>query len=525
MDEIRTLESSKQFSESLLWQLQKEYFHAQGIQAWVNQVPYYITSNVVIANAYANIIVRFMQDYSSKKDYDKNQPFYILELGTGPGKFSFQVIKKIIELYASLHLDMKNIKFIYIMSDFTDSNLKFWQSHSALQPFLDQGLLDFAVFDLEKTTEIHLINKKTILNKGSIQNPLILIGNYIFDTISHDAYSVKNNIIYDALITCKTPYDNVKEDRVQSMDQLEITFEYSPVKAPRYQDPEFNTILNSYEDLPDGSHFLIPVGGLKAIRNLSQIANDKLMLITSDKGYTTEKQLHHLGEPKVVFHGSFSMMVNFDALGKYFINSGGDYFHQSPRADIKTCVMLSFDKFQKYPEMALTIKTHAEQFGPGDFFIFHSYIRDKKTDFELKFLLAHMHFCQWDPHIFRLILDKLNKEIMHAEFDVQQGFIMGMHKVWDNFYYMPNNQDTPFEIGIFYHTIQNFNEALKYYFKSRKYFGEQFHVLYNIALCECALEDKSSALINFTNAYKLNPESEETKDWIEKLKDELKFNE
>src|SRR5688572_29220218 len=89
------IERNKRFSECHLWQVQRDYFDQQGINAWVNQVPFYITSNPFIANTYAAVIIRFFQDWVRKNPQAKNHPFYILELGTGSGQFSFYALKRL----------------------------------------------------------------------------------------------------------------------------------------------------------------------------------------------------------------------------------------------------------------------------------------------------------------------------------------------------------------------------------------------------------------------------------------------
>lgn len=45
------------FSEAPIWDLQRTYYEELGIKAWNNdQVPQYITSNPMIATAYAEMI-------------------------------------------------------------------------------------------------------------------------------------------------------------------------------------------------------------------------------------------------------------------------------------------------------------------------------------------------------------------------------------------------------------------------------------------------------------------------------------
>ena len=95
------LEKSTRFSKSLLWTMQKEYFDSQGVNAWVGAVPFYITTNPVMANTYAHVTLRYIQDHIHQNQYDPEEPFYIIELATGSGKFSFFMMKRLRELQAT----------------------------------------------------------------------------------------------------------------------------------------------------------------------------------------------------------------------------------------------------------------------------------------------------------------------------------------------------------------------------------------------------------------------------------------
>lgn len=121
------------FSQCQLWQLQKEFFSQQGIQAWAEQVPFYITSNPYIAYSYAQVIIRFMQDCSRQSSYQPSTPFYIVELGAGSGRFSFYLLKHLAELQQTLQITRLN--FVYIMTDFNEQIIDYWEQHPALQTF------------------------------------------------------------------------------------------------------------------------------------------------------------------------------------------------------------------------------------------------------------------------------------------------------------------------------------------------------------------------------------------------------
>ena len=54
------------FSEAPIWNIQRKYYEEEGTKAWNNdQVPQYITSNPMIAAAYAEMIFGFLQDRES----------------------------------------------------------------------------------------------------------------------------------------------------------------------------------------------------------------------------------------------------------------------------------------------------------------------------------------------------------------------------------------------------------------------------------------------------------------------------
>src|SRR5258708_7472547 len=123
--------------------MQRDYFDQEGINASVNQVPFYITSNPFIANCYARVATAFIRDVVEKNPNAKKPSFYILELGTGSGRFSYYSVKSILNLLKAL--DMQDIQICYVMSDFTKNNIKYYETHPALKPYIEKGQIDFAI--------------------------------------------------------------------------------------------------------------------------------------------------------------------------------------------------------------------------------------------------------------------------------------------------------------------------------------------------------------------------------------------
>jgi hypothetical protein len=86
--------------------------------------------------------------------------------------------------------DFPMAKIVYVMTDFTESNFKFWADHPALKPFVGSGQLDMAIFDAVNDTTIKLSRSGVELTPGSVVNPICIVANYLFDTLCHDVFQV-----------------------------------------------------------------------------------------------------------------------------------------------------------------------------------------------------------------------------------------------------------------------------------------------------------------------------------------------
>jgi len=516
------IEKDKKFSESCLWALQREYFHTEGIDAWVNQVPFYVTSNPFLANCYAHIIIRLAQDWVKKNPGAEQSPFYILELGTGSGRLSYYILKKILKLQQQLKLE--HIKFCYVMTDFTESNLKYWDSHPALQTYLKNGMLDFAIFNMEEDTTIKLRKAGTVLTEGSLQNPVTVIANYIFDTVSHDAFTISDGKVKESLVNLATYHENMKNGRPVDWEQVQITHTARDIDDHYYDDDDFNAVVNQYNNLLTDSHILIPIAGLRTIRNLKKLSGGKMLLLSTDKGYSHLEELDHLDHPHLAFHGSFSMMVNFHAIAKYFEHSGGKAILQSLRTGIKTAAFVSGIDLNEYPELDFSLWEHVERLSPGDYFILHRNISENFQHSILNTLVAHLAFTDWDPHIYQKLSKQICEQITSAENVTVEYLTSHMPNLAENFYYLPKGYDVMFDIGILFHTLRRYGDAAKYYKLSEQHFGEQFGLAYNIALCSYNNGEMQEALTYFRRALKLDPKSKETKEWIDFIEKERAEN-
>jgi hypothetical protein len=234
------LEQGKRLSESLLWRLQKNFFDAQGVQAWTTGiVPHYITSNGWIADAYAKVVLGWLRDCAgtvrepdSFAPLDLRHPVYIVELGCGSGRFGFQFFNRLLDLLNRSSLSHVPVR--YVLTDFTEKNLEPLRNHPVLQPWIEAGLLDFARFDAAEPDEIRLERSGVVLSPQTLRNPLVVIANYVFDGIPQDAFAARGGQLFELLATLTVPDEEEDLDEPTILQRVEVTWEERPASDEYY---------------------------------------------------------------------------------------------------------------------------------------------------------------------------------------------------------------------------------------------------------------------------------------------------
>ena len=136
---------------------------------------------------------------NAKMPVDPTKPLYIIELGTGSGKFSYFMLKALEEMQAVCEFPLQ--KIVYVMTDFTESNFKFWREHPSLKDYFDRGILDAAIFDAVNDDKITLWKSGITLEANSVDNPICIVANYLFDTLYHDIFQVEKGVLKEGLVS------------------------------------------------------------------------------------------------------------------------------------------------------------------------------------------------------------------------------------------------------------------------------------------------------------------------------------
>ncbi|MCP4423295.1 MAG: hypothetical protein GY803_02265 [Chloroflexi bacterium] len=127
------------------------------------------------------------------------EPIYIVELGAGSGRLAYHFLRQFSPRFQQSTVADRPIK--YVMTDFVPEILDFWRRQERFQPWIEAGVLDFALFDVLDRRPLTLQNAKITLNPDQIQNPLILIANYFFDSIPQDSFVIEDRQLSANLLT------------------------------------------------------------------------------------------------------------------------------------------------------------------------------------------------------------------------------------------------------------------------------------------------------------------------------------
>jgi hypothetical protein len=514
------LESGRRLSESSTWRLQREFFDRRGAKAWSeNRVPSHVTSNAYIAEAYLQIALRFIQDCiaappGSPMAIDPKKPVHIVELGAGHGYFGYLFLCKLLELSKQLPFTMPPVR--YVLTDFTESNLAAWRAHPRLKPYFEAGMLDLARFDAERDTELRLERSGEVLAPGAgrAPNPIIVVANYVFDSLSHDVFRIHDGKLEEGLATLRLSRP-AKPGEKDVLEQVDVQYEYKPIAdAAAYYpgEPIANRILAAYGGRLGDTAFTFPLGALRCLQHLGAIAGDRMLVLSADKGHARELDLLSLGDPSLAHHnGCISMMVNFHALGEMVAGQGGFMLTQGNRnAALELCA-LTMCHGQPLGETRLAF-THAfERVGPTDVYRLIEHMNLDKMDLDA--LLSVLRMAAWDPVTFIGLSKQFHRCASDMYVEQSTRLREALHKVWTLHFPLKDGKDVAFDLGYVFYAMRRYRESMSFYRHSLDLYGAHPVTLFNMGLCEFQQGRLDEALAFFDRALAEDSTYAPARDW------------
>lgn len=497
------------FSEAPIWDVQKKYYEEEGTRAWRNdQVPQYITSNPMIASAYADQILGFLQDRANQSNDE--EPVYIVELGAGAGRFAYHVLHELCQLrdYAGIKLP----DFRYIMTDLAMSNVTAWSEHPALQSFIAEGLLDFAQFDAVHGTSLNLYVSGSTIREGDLKQPLIIVANYFFDGIPQELLYVGDGQIYETDVYVDAPE---KQDTLKPSEWLnQIALRYEHRRAPEYEQASYpyRNVISIYQQELEDSHILFPAAGIRCLERLNRLSESGFLLITADKGDHLLDNWKFSEPPELILHGSFSFTANYHAIQHAFEQRGAlTLFPPHHYKNINVLSILHLDNPMGYPNTRLAYRRSIERFGPDEFYSLKEWVDRHLDSMGMQQILSFWRLGGYDAEFFIQSAKQISSLLPEAREEETQDLLRGIELMYSSYYVMEQRYDLALDAGLLLFEMGMYEQSKRYLELSVQQDPEDVvsTVYYCLAVCGFELELMEDAEKYLRKLIELEPEHEE----------------
>lgn len=476
------IENEQVFSQSQLWEMQRHYYESMGVEAWRRgEIPHYVTSNLRIANSYAEMAFAFWRDRQRIAPVD--EPIVICELGAGSGRFAFHFLIRLSQLCAERNVPMT--AFRYVMTDLAPSNLEFFRAHPRFGPYFDAGVLDVALFDINQTNDLALQQSDYTITPGSLQHPMIVIANYVFDCTPQDLFYINEQQCEEVLVTLYVGKDKPTPTVAALLAALGYRFDHRALAGPPYRETYLKQLLSEYQQMLSDTYLLFPATALRCLHRLHALSRQGIMLLTADKGTHRLSLLQGRPAPEIARHsGSFSLSVNFHAFQATCEREGGvALFPTALHRSVNIGCLLMTPDAAAHLDTRSTYRRQVEEFGPDDFY---SVTREAHLHCEtmsLESILAFVRLCLHDGHQFARYVPRLIEMAPHFGPIENEAVRVAAEQVWERHFPLGEEADLADVIARLFYAMNDYARAITYFERSNAIYGEKSGTLHNITLC------------------------------------------
>ena len=210
-------------------------------------------------------------------------PLYFFYLCAGSVLFSFHFLILLTTLCQKYNLSIDS--FCYVLTDFAPKNLEYWRHHPNLQPYFNSGLLDIALFDVNSSSELDLQVSQRKIKPRSLMRPLVIVANYLFDSIPQELFYFENGNGFQVLVSlpksAKLPANN---EAVLPKTNIRHSYRLKEMAQPFYSEPYLQQIIDDYQQTISDAYILFPAVGLRCLQRMRALSSKGILLLTADKG-------------------------------------------------------------------------------------------------------------------------------------------------------------------------------------------------------------------------------------------------
>lgn len=508
------IEAHTPFSESIIWQLNRDFYHEKGIGAWSDDiVPHHMTSSASVGKTYAELIFAFLQDLAAQGHV--TDIVYLLELGAGHGRLAFHILKHLQKLVEATEVPLP--PYCYVLSDIVEDNLSFFQEHPQLQAYFQEGVLDLAYFDAFNSESLALRKANITVNPKDLKHPIIAIANYFFDSLPNELFFIQNKEVSTCSVAIKTSVDPKGLSTESLIEHMEMSYRKSVENGPIYDEPLLNEILEEYRHGLSGSYLFFPALAMRCLQHLQNLSAAGLVLLTMDKGFHELKDLKDKPEPEIITHGSFSLWVNYHALGAYCQKQGGTVlFPSSSNFHLEIGCLLFLPESENYLRTEAAYQQFVNHFGPDDFNTIKQLTYANLSRLKTKELIALYRLSAYDSTFFSKLLPRLKQTSRSITVNERTRLAQTLDHIWDMYFNINESLDLAYEIGGLLYDLGYYAKATIYFDHSIASFGLKADTYYNKILCYYQLRQDELFFKSLAEAKKMYPQFELFKS-LEKL--------
>jgi hypothetical protein len=549
-------------SESPLFDNLLEFYQRKGVAAF-DVVPNYITSNCFLAQSFVDVILAFVRDHNNVDCNAslQSKAVYIVELGSGSGKLSFLLLKKLAELRTDYAVP-ECIRFCLVMTDVEQRFVESWRQSGYFRDAELRGDVDYALFNAECDRRIDLQLRGHSISSGQAPGAVVVLANYVLDSLRQDCFVYWQRALCESLplLQCRVPPSHARY-----LSELDIGWrhrELTDAQVAGYygRDSVASAILIEYSrcfadlDRGGGASFSMPVGAFRAFDSLRAIVGDRcpMLWLVGDKGCTAPAHMcDTLGSraepasPDIQFHGNnecLSFTANLHAFGRYVELGGGDGGGDSDhcafalhmnKATCERAIDVSAFVWRGRGRCVQTRAAYAQSidsFGPDMYFSIYRGLRTHRSDndsdvaatassssaqmyadasTEVPRLLALLNMSKFDADLAFKCAPALVDTLASLPSSLADKCTQALLVAY-SYWYMTSasvDNDLPFALGTLFLTLDDKERvALPLFKASRKHFGAAAATEFNIAACHRGMHQYVRAVRHLERCLSLDPQ-------------------
>ncbi len=495
--------------------MQREFYLQRGLRAWSHDlVPNFVTNNPFIAETYASIVLGFITD-CIQQGLPPKTPIRILELGAGPGKFSCLFLRQLGPLLRDKGLSLSLVR--YCMTDCSEALIESWSANSWLAEFVQDGILQFELLEAGEN-----ITSGFLPSGPAGRGPLVVIANYVFDSLPQDAFVIQDGRISQVLVTTQSPAEATGNK--PELSRLQLSYKNVPLAAGHYADQTWNEILDLYKARLTSATVLFPAHALKALNTLGQLSDGRMLVLAADKGFAHEDALQlSQGPPALEFHtpNCFSLMVNFDAMAKFFCAEGGQALLPDKHfSNLNLCGFLHGRAGYNFFQTKAAYDREQSGFGVDDLFTLLAWLNAHMEEMSVPQILAALRLTRWDTVAFMRFFPILARQLRNVVAE-RNDLRTAVMRTWANHYPIASGEnEIAFQCGVVLLELRFFEDAIAMFQTSQRIFAPSAATSYNLGLCYQGLGRRMEALQSIKEACNLDPTFQPARLTLEKLERE-----